>query len=124
VAQLTLEAAREDRQRLPVQVQPLEDDRRARFKVAEDAVDVRGRAEGSRAPGNVDRVVVQLDPLALLDQPEGGVTDSARADQPLDVCLGEERIESARLSTGDDERLLLPVLGEKFLGRDGLDAAC
>jgi hypothetical protein len=47
----------------------------------------------------------------------------ARAEKPLDVGDREEVVEPLRFVPRDDERLLLPVLAEKLLGRDRVDRA-
>jgi hypothetical protein len=70
VAELGLERAAELGQRPPVQVQALEDDRRAVLELGEDALDVGGPAEGLRAPREILRVVGDLELRAGLGQPE------------------------------------------------------
>jgi hypothetical protein len=117
VAELALELAGEDGERLPVEVQALEDDRGARFELGQDPVDVGRRREGLGAPGNVDGVVVEPDLRALLDETERRIADSRRADEPLNIGFGQEAVEAPRLRPGDDERLLLPVAAEEVLGR-------
>jgi hypothetical protein len=123
VAELALELAGEDGERLPVEVQALEDDRGAGFELGQDPVDVGRRRERLRAPGDVDGVVVEPDLRALLDETERGIADSRRADEPLDVGFGQEGGEAPRLLPGDDERLLLPVAAKELLGRDRVDRA-
>jgi hypothetical protein len=102
-------------------VERLEHDRRAAFELLEDPVDVGRPGERRRPPAEVDGVVADLDPLALLDETEGRVADPRRADEPLDIRLREEAVEARRLAARDDERLSLPMLGEELLGRDRLD---
>jgi hypothetical protein len=121
MAELTLELAAEDGQRLPVDVQTLEDDRGAGFEFGEDAVDVGRPRERLRPPGNVDGVVVEPDLRPLLDETKGRVADSGRADEPLDVGFGQEGVEAPGLCPGDDERLLLPVLAQELLGGDRVE---
>jgi hypothetical protein len=57
VAELDLERAAELGERLPVQVQALEDDRRAVLELGQDALDVRRAREGLRPPGKILRVL-------------------------------------------------------------------
>jgi hypothetical protein len=121
--ELPLEPAAELRERGPGEVQPLEDERRPRLELREDAADVRGPAERRRPPGDALRVGVDVEFRAGLDEAKRGVAKAARAEKPLDVGGGEEVVETAFLGAGDDERLLLPVLGEEVLGRDRLDRA-
>ncbi|MEX2464770.1 MAG: hypothetical protein WD428_02725 [Gaiellaceae bacterium] len=102
-------------------MQALEDDRGAGFELGHDSVDLGRPREGRRPPGDVDGVVVEPDLRALLDETEGGEADSRRADEPLDVRLGEERVEAARLLPGDDERLLLPVPAQELFGGNRVD---
>ena len=121
-AERLLELPAEDRQREPVDVQRLEDDRGAGLPLRDDAPDVRGLRE-RRAPRHVLRVGAQVELSALADESERRVADRRRADEPLDVSLREEVVEAARLAAGDDERLPLPVLREERLGADGIEAA-
>ena len=51
------------------------------------------------------------------------MAQAAGAEKPLDVGDARGGRRSALLVSRDDERPLLPVLGEELLGRDGLDAA-
>ena len=117
-----LELPAEDRQRQPVHVQRLEDDRRARLPLGEDAGDVHRLREGG-PPGDVGGVGADVELPTLAHQPESGIADRRGADQPLDVGLGEEVVEAARLVPRDDERPLLPMLGEERVGGDGVEAA-
>jgi hypothetical protein len=69
-AELCLQRPAELRERLPVQVQALEDDRRAVLELGEDSLDIRGAREGLRPPGEVLRVVGDVELRAGLCQPE------------------------------------------------------
>jgi hypothetical protein len=119
--ELALELAGEDGERLPVQMQALEDDRGAGFELGENAVDIGRTGERLRPPGDVAGVVVEADLCAFLDKTEGREANTRRADEPLDIRLGEERVETAPLLPGDDERLLLPVPAEELLGGNRVD---
>ena len=99
----------------------MQDDRRARLESLEHAVDIGAGGERGRPPAQVGRVVADLDLLALLDEAEGGIANAGGADESLDVRLREQRVEALRLAARDDERLLLPMLGEELLGRGGFD---
>jgi hypothetical protein len=123
MTELALELAGEDGERLPVQVEALEHDRGAGFELGQNPVDVGRAGERLRPPGDVDGVVVEADLRALLDEAEGRKANPCRADEPLDVRLGEERVEAAPLLPGDDERLLLPVPAEEVLGGNRVDRA-
>lgn len=70
VAELGLERPAELGERLPVQVQALEDDRRAALELGEDPLDVCGAREGLRPPGEVLRVVGDLELRSGLREPE------------------------------------------------------
>jgi hypothetical protein len=96
-------------------VQRLQHDGGARLELAEYARDVRRPREGVRSPRQVGRVVLEGDLLARPDQPERRIANSSRADEPLDVGLGEEVVETARLVARDDERLPFPPLGEELI---------
>ena len=117
-----LELPAEDRQRQPVHVQRLEDDGGARLPLGEDAGDVHRLREGG-PPGDVGGVGADVELPTLAHQPESGIADRRGADQLLDVGLGEEVVEAARLVPRDDERPLLPMLGEERVGGDGVEAA-
>jgi hypothetical protein len=107
----------------PVQVQPLEHDRRAALPFGEHAIDVEGPGEARGTPGDVCRVVADGELLARLDEPEAREAQPARRDQALDLGLGEEVVVAPRLVARDDERPALPVLGEELRLADRLDAA-
>jgi hypothetical protein len=64
-------------ERPPVQVQALEDDRRAVLELREDALDVCGAGEGLRAPREVFRVVGDVELRAGLREPEGRKAEPA-----------------------------------------------
>jgi hypothetical protein len=70
MAELGLERPAELRERLPVQVQALEDDRRTILELGEDPLDIRGAREGLRPPGEVLRVVGDVELRARLREPE------------------------------------------------------
>jgi hypothetical protein len=104
-------------------VQRLQHDRGAPGEGGCDAARIGRAAERSRPPGDVARVLRERDLRARLDQAEAGKAQAARADEPLDVRDGEEVVETALLTSRDDERLLLPVLLEELPDADRLDAA-
>jgi hypothetical protein len=106
---------------MPVQVQRLQDDRRARRVLGGDAIDADRAREAARAPGDVARVRARRQLGAVLDEPERRAADRRVADELLDVARGQDAVEAAGLVTGDDERPALPVLGEEDVRRDGLE---
>jgi hypothetical protein len=63
----------------------LQHDRRPGLERGEDAADVGRPGEGRRAPGQVGRVVAEVELRAGLDEAEGWEADARRADEPLDV---------------------------------------
>ena len=104
---------------MPVHVERLEDDRRAGLPLGEDARNVGGARE-RRAPRDVVACTSPtIELAALLHQPERRVANRGRADEPLDVGLGEQVVEATRLVPRDDERPPLPVLGEERLASTG-----
>jgi hypothetical protein len=123
VLELLLEGATEFCERGPREVQPLEDERGACLELGEDAADVGRPVEGCGPPRDAGRVRAELELRPCLDEAEAGVAKAARADEPLDVRDGEEVVETAALRARNDERLLLPVLGEELLGGDRVDRA-
>jgi hypothetical protein len=78
-------------------VEPLEHDRRTGPEGGGDPVGVGRARERVRPPGEVARVLTEPDLPAFPDQPEGGVAEPARADQPLDVRDREEVVEAPLL---------------------------
>jgi hypothetical protein len=70
MAELGFQRPAELRERLPVQVQALEDDRRAVLELGEDTLDICGAREGLRPPGEVLRVVGDGELCAGLREPE------------------------------------------------------
>jgi hypothetical protein len=87
---------------VPALVECLEDDRGAGLPGREDAGNVGGVRE-RRTPRDVGRVVADVELAALLNEPEAGVADRRRADQPFDVVLREEVVEATLLVAGDDQ---------------------
>jgi hypothetical protein len=83
-------------------VERLEDDRGAGLPRGEDAGNVGGVRE-RRAPRDVGRVVADVELAAFLNEPEAGVADRRRADQPFDVVLREQVVEATLLVAGDDQ---------------------
>jgi hypothetical protein len=77
MAELGLERPAELREWLPVQVQALEDDRRTILELGEDPLDIRGAREGLRPPGEVLRVVGDVELRAGLREPEAREAKSA-----------------------------------------------
>ena len=70
VAEQRLELARVHRERRPVQVEALEHDRRAGLVLRRDDPDPSRPGEGHRPPGDVGRVVADVELFAGLDEAE------------------------------------------------------
>jgi hypothetical protein len=104
-----LQLSAEEREREVVQVQRLEDDRRARRKLPRYPFDVGGACEGPRSPRQLGRVVARVELRVGLDEAEGRKAKRARADETLDVRLGEQVVVPSRFASGDVERLVLEV---------------
>jgi hypothetical protein len=123
MAELPLEIAAEARQRRMVDVQCLEDDRRAALELRGDALDLRGSGEGRRRPGDALGVVAERVLLAFLDDSEGRIPEPAARDAALDFLDRQEVVEAPLLVPRNEEGFLLPVLVEEAFGLDGPDAA-
>jgi len=121
VSELSFQVTAELDERRPVEVQSLEDDGRAGLPLGEDPVEVDRAGEGARSPGKVDRVVGRVELCPLADEPEGRIPDAGRTDDPFDVRLGEQVVESPRLVTRGNERTPLPVGGEELPVGEGLE---
>jgi hypothetical protein len=120
-AQLGLEAAAVDGRRVPMQVQRLQDDRRARGVLLRHTVDEHGAREAARAPGDVRRVGRWRELRTVLDEPEGGHADRAVADDPFDVRVAEHGVEAPSRSALDMQRPALGVLVEELGCGDGIE---
>ena len=112
--ELRLQLPAEARERRPVEVEALEDDRRAALECRRDRVRVDHAREGLRPPREIGRVVGLGDRAAFANQPQRRCTQAAGGDQPLDVRDREQVVETTRLGARDGERLLLPVLREEL----------
>src|SRR5262245_44509831 len=100
---------------MPVDVESLEDDRRARLLLGESSRKVDGARE-RRPPGDVPRVGPGAELAPLTNEPKGGMPDGGRAHEPLDVCFRQEVVEPPRLVARHDERAALPMLREEGVG--------
>ena len=123
MAELGLELPAELRQRRMLQLEGLEDDRRAALELGRDALDAGRPREWLRRPRDVLRVVGEDDLLALLDDPESRPAQASVRDAPLDFGDREEVVKAPLLVTRDEEGLLLPIIVEEAIRLDGLDAA-
>jgi hypothetical protein len=123
VAELGLELPAELGQRRVLDLEGLEDDRRAPLKLRRDTLDAGRPREGLRRPRNVLRIVGEDDLLALLDDAERRPAQPAFRDPPLDLCDREQVVKAPLLVTRDEEGLVLPVLVEEAIRLDGPDAA-
>src|SRR6185503_8006163 len=81
-----LEQSAEDGERMPVDVERLQDDRGARLPLGDHAGDVRGASERG-SPRDVRRIGADGYLAALSDEPESRVPDRGGADEALDVRL-------------------------------------
>jgi len=123
MAELSFEGSAELREREPVQVQTLEDDRRAILELRKDALNLGRPRERGRAPGKVRGVGGDLEPGSCLGEAEAGVPEPAGGKKPLDLGDRQEIVETTLLRPRDDERLLFPVSVEEFLGGDRIKRA-
>ena len=121
MAELGFERAAELRERQPVHVQRLEDDRRAVLELGEHPLDLGGARERRRPPGDIRRVGRDVELRAGLREPEARIAQTAGREKPLDVSDREEVAEAPLLGPRDDERLLLPVAVEELLGGDRVE---
>jgi hypothetical protein len=121
VAELGLELSAELGQRRVLDLEGLEDDRRAPLKLRRDTLDAGRPREGLRRPRNVLRIVGEDDLLALLDDAERGPAQPTFGDTSFDLCDREQVLKTPLLVTRDEEGLLLPVFVEEAIRLDGLD---
>ena len=119
MAELTLELAAEHGQRRMLELERLEDDRRAALELLCDPLDPSGSGERGGRPRNVLRVVAGEDLRILLDDPERGMPEAAGRDPPLDLGDRQEVEETTLLVARDEEGFPFPVLTEEALGLDG-----
>jgi len=111
------------RERGVVDVQSLQDDRRAAHELSGDALDPSGAGEGRRLPRDVLGVVAERELLAFLDEAESRIAKAAVRGAALDLFDREEVAEAPLLVARNEEGPFLPVLAEKPVGRYRLDAA-
>ena len=123
MSELGLELPAEGRQRRVLNLQGLEDDRRATLEFRRDALDARRPREWLRRPRDVLRVVGEDDLLALLDDAERRPAQATFGDAPLDLRDRKQVVEAPLLVARDEEGLLLPILVEEAIRLDGLDRA-
>jgi hypothetical protein len=119
MGELTLELAAELGERRMLELESLEDDRRAALELLCDPLDPSGSGERGGRPRNVLRVVADDDLRILLDDPEPGMPEASGRDAPLDLGARQEVEEAPLLVARDEEGLPLPVLTEEALGFDG-----
>src|SRR4029077_20856429 len=119
MAELTLELAAELGERRMLELESLEDDRRAALELRPDPLHLRASGERGRRPRNVLRVVAEHDLRVFLDDPERGMPEASGRDAPLDLGDRQEVGEAPLLVARDEEGLPLPVLTEEALGFDG-----
>jgi hypothetical protein len=106
-----------------LQLEGLEDDRRAALEFGRDVLDACRPREGLRRPGDVLGVVGEDDLRALLDDAESRPSEASLRDAALDLGDREQVVKAPLLVAWDEEGLLLPVLVEESVSLDGLDAA-
>jgi hypothetical protein len=123
VTELGLEVTAELRERWVLQLERLEDDRRAALELGRDPLDPRRARERLRRPRNVLCIVGEDDLLALLDDAKRRPAEAAVGHAALDLCTRQQVEEAPLLVTRDEEGLRLPVLVEEPLSLDGLYAA-
>jgi hypothetical protein len=121
--ELPFQGPAELREGEPVQVQALEDDRRAVLELREDALHLGRGRERRRAPGEVGRVARDLEFGVCLGETEARVPKPAGCEKPLDVRDRQEVVEATLLGPRDYERLLFPVAVEELLGGDRIERA-
>ena len=116
VAELALDVAAEVGEWGMLELQRLEDDRRAALELPRDPFDLRAPRERRRCPRDVFRVVAEDDLRVLLDDPERGVPKPAGRNAPLDLGYRQQVEEAPLLSARHEEGFPLPELTEEALG--------
>jgi hypothetical protein len=87
VPELGLEQAAELGEGPMVEVECLDDESGAPLELGRRALDVDRAGERRRPPRDVARVAANADALTRLDEPESGIAESGRAQQPFGFGL-------------------------------------